>query len=352
MYTYDFHKNYALSLPKSSYIKKGLCGLANQGNTCFMNSVLQCLSNTLKLTDYFLSNRFKDDDPEQLNKRKMEYYLVMSYCNFLVNVWDTNQILRPKSFFENLAKFKPKYFKLQQQDSHECLMFILELLHKGLSYEITVDIKGTVENKTDELMKMSFTQFKNYYQKEYSYIIETFYGMFLNTINCSNCDQNDHVFEPYNCLQLELSESIQACLQRSFGTPETVSTWKCEKCKKTGCKKQTEIWTPPSCLIIHFKRFKNSGAKDDTHVQFPLDDLDLTPFVSPIKKDMNNYLYSCYAINFHSGDTQGGHYWSACKNMNGHWYMFNDSNVSKISDENVLYKNAYMLFYHRKMIVE
>jgi ubiquitin carboxyl-terminal hydrolase 4/11/15 len=41
--------------------KRGLTGLQNLGNTCFMNSALQCLSNTYELTSYFLTNEFEKD---------------------------------------------------------------------------------------------------------------------------------------------------------------------------------------------------------------------------------------------------------------------------------------------------
>ena len=110
-YEYDLHTNYNLILDKKKYTGKGLSGLVNLGNKCYMNSILQCLSNTLKLTDYFLSAKYRKDDPDQLNKRKKEYYIVLSYLNLLINIWDTNQVLKPKSFVENMSKFIKKYFK-------------------------------------------------------------------------------------------------------------------------------------------------------------------------------------------------------------------------------------------------
>ena len=56
-----------------------------------------------------------------------------TYLNLIINAWETNQVLKPKSFVENISKFVPKYFNLDQQDSHECLMYILDYLHKALS---------------------------------------------------------------------------------------------------------------------------------------------------------------------------------------------------------------------------
>jgi ubiquitin carboxyl-terminal hydrolase 8 len=354
IYTYDFHTHHELSLKKECFIKKGLCGLINQGNTCFLNSILQCLSNTLKLTDYFLSGKLKEDDPEELNKRKHEYYLVLSYINLLNNIWETNQVLRPKSFFENLSKFIKKYFTLEQQDSHECLMYILDILHRGMSYEIEVDIKGEPQNESDVLIKKSLEQWKIFYKDNYSFIIETFNGMFYNKINCVNCDYKDTVFEPFNCISIDIpdctSTKLTHCLESYFNTNEHIDSWKCESCKKNGCSKNINLWSLPNYIIIHLKRFTNNGKKIETHIDFPIDDLNISQFISTEKGDPNNYIYSCYAINYHNGDLNGGHYWSSCKNLNNHWYTFNDANVSKVTDLSSLTKNAYLMFFHRKFI--
>ena len=187
-YEYDMHSNYELILSKKKYKGYGLTGLVNLGNKCFLNSILACLSNTLKLTDYFLSSKFKEDDPEYLNRRKPEYFVVLSYLNFIINAWDKNQILKPRSFVENLSKFVKKYYTMEQQDSHECLTYILEIIHKGLAYDIDIDIKGTVKTNTDLLMKQSLENWKVFYEKNYSYIVDIFHGMFYNKISCNNCN--------------------------------------------------------------------------------------------------------------------------------------------------------------------
>jgi ubiquitin carboxyl-terminal hydrolase 8 len=355
MYDYDLHYHHELISPKSTFISKGLSGLVNLGNKCFMSSILQCLSNTLKLTDYFVSLKYREDDPECLNKRKKEYYLVLSYLNLLVNIWDTNQLLKPKSFVENMSKFVGKYFTLEQQDSHECLMYILDILHRGLSYEIEVDINGKIENETDRLMEKSLQQWKSFYEKNYSFIAETFNGMFYNKINCLNCDTKQEVFEPFNCLSVDIAGfgNLNECLDNYFENVETINSWSCEKCKEKGCSKNVKCWNLPNYLIIHLKRFRNDGSKIDSHIDFPSGDgdLNLTKYVSHEKNDPNNYIYSLYAVNYHLGNAKAGHYISACQNLDKNWYLYNDGHVSKFHDnDNVLTKDAYVLFYYRKFI--
>lgn len=355
-YDYDFHKHYELKLKKNSYITKGLCGLVNLGNKCYMNSILQCLFHTLKLTDYILSTDYKND----LNKRNNEQYVLHSYITLVNHVWDSNQLIKPKTFIENLSKFHKKYYSLNQQDSHECLLYILEILHKALSYEIEIEIKGDVKNDTDSLMKKSLETWGKFYERDYSFIIELFNGNLMNTIKCTHCDFSEQIFEPYNNFSISIQDthsSLIDCLDYHFDNEHRIDSWKCDKCNNNGCNKSSIIWTFPNYVIINLKRFKlenNEMVKNKNLITFPLKNLNLTKYISKEKNDTNNYIYDLYAINYHIGELNNGHYWSACKNLDNEWYNFNDGNVSKYNESNLesqlITKDAYILFYHRKFI--
>ena len=307
------------------------------------------------LTDYFLSTKYKEDDPELLNKRKQEYYLVLSYLNYIINAWEKNQILKPKSFIENLSKFVKKYYTFEQQDSHECLMYILDILHKGLCYDIEVDIKGEIKTDIDIIMKQSLENWKKFYENNYSYIVEIFHGMFYNKITCNNCEVKENVFEPFNCISVNIPDNgvidLKTCLDNYFINSEDINTWKCDKCNELGCNKKINFWSLPNYVIIHLKRFSNTGKRLNTIVKFPTDDLNLTEYVSNEKQDSNNYIYSLYAVNCHSGNARSGHYWSVCKNLNNKWYKYNDADISEFHDiNNISSTDSYILFYYRKFI--
>lgn len=345
---YDYYKNYNFKADKTKYLKNGLCGLINMGNKCYLLSILQCLIYTLKLTDYFISGEYKND----INKKnKNENNILNNYVILLQEIFKENQLIKPLSLVQNINKYISEYNKMNQEDSHECLLKLLDIFHKAISYEITLEFKET----NNILMKKYIDTFKNFYQNDYSYIIKLLYGMYLNKIKCINCNFEEIIFEPFNSITLDItidySIELKDYLNEYFNDLE-INSWKCTTCKKKGCKKKGSIWTLPNYLIITLKKFKNDNklTKNNVNITFPIEDLDLTKYISKEKNDRNNYIYDLYALNIHKGNLNSGHYISICKHFNEKWYLFDDGNVSQINNINYYTNDVYILFYMRKFI--
>jgi len=354
---YDFYKNHKLVLDKKIYYKKGLSGIVNIGNKCYSNSIIQCLSHTIKLTDYFLSCKFKQDVVESHLRSRPKFNTVLCYVGLLNKLWTFNELIQPSFFYDNIKLNIKKYNNNNQHDSHEFLIDLLDLFHNVLSYKINVNISGEIKNEHDKLMMESLVYWKNLYKNNYSEIVKIFHGLTLNIIQCNNCKyESENIFESYNSLNININNSnlLNECIEKYFNE-FTIHDWKCDKCNSNGCNKSLKLWTIPDYLIIHLKRFDSNGNKINQYIDFPIDDFDLTKYITKKKRDPNNYIYSLYAINNHEGSSRSGHYWSSIKNIDDKWYKINDGHVSKYNNNSdlktqLITSNAYILFYYRKYI--
>ena len=122
--------------------------------------------------------------------------------------------------------------------------------------------------------------------------------------------------------------------------------WYCQKCKQFQlADKKMELYSVNEVIIIHLKRFRNN-RKIENLVEFPIEGLDLSDYL-PQKEE--KAIYDLFAVANHVGGLHGGHYFAYCKNyIDGGWYEFNDSNVSKIEEKKVVSDNAYVLFYNKR----
>ena len=176
-----------------SYKDKGLTGLANLGNTCFMNTTLQCLSHTYKFNDFLKTGNYK-----QKLKKKPESLIIMEWDKLRDMIWSENCIISPGGFLssvQKVAKIKGKFLftGYAQNDLPEFLSFIIDCFHTAIMREVNMKIKGKVLTDKDKVAKKCYSMMKNMYKKEYSEILDIFYGIHVscvkgeqdNTLSCN-----------------------------------------------------------------------------------------------------------------------------------------------------------------------
>ena len=342
----------------SKYNNKGLSGLSNLGNTCFINSCMQVLSHTYELNDFLNEESYK-----KKLQQKYDSALILEWDNLRKLMWSSNCIVSPGKFIKTIQKIAQikemnLFTGFSQNDLPEFLLFVIDCFHTSLSREIKMTISGVPENETDKVAIQCFEMIKKMYSKEYSEIWNLFYAVHVSEItDLSSGKQLKITPEPYFMIDLPIptdnkSPSLIDCLEHYVNGEilEGENAWYNEDTKqKTDIRKKIQFWSFPSILVIDLKRFNARNQKNQILVSFPLENLDLSKYVIGYKK--NTYKYDLYGVCNHSGGVLGGHYTSYVKNANGNWYHFNDTSVSEVGlHESIISPKAYCLFYRKRNI--
>ena len=146
-----------------SYKDKGLSGLANLGNTCFINSCMQVLSHTYEL-NFFL----EEETYKKKLKNKCDSALILEWDNLRKIMWHSNCLVSPGKFIKTIHKVAQlkdmeMFTGYSQNDLPEFLLFLINCFHTSLSREIKMSISGNPENETDKIAIQCFKMIKNMY---------------------------------------------------------------------------------------------------------------------------------------------------------------------------------------------
>lgn len=186
---------------------RGLVGLHNLGNTCFINTPLQCLSHTPLLKDYFLSKAYLRD-VNTTNKMGSQGRVAHLYAQLLSELWAASRkCVNPRSFKDALAKLSDGQFAgHEQQDAQELLAFLLSYMSEDLNrvVEKTYIEQPDSDGRADE--ELADIWWKNHFRREFSIIVVLFTGQYKSLLTCSECGYASARFEPFTCLTLPLPE--------------------------------------------------------------------------------------------------------------------------------------------------
>ncbi|XP_054625989.1 ubiquitin carboxyl-terminal hydrolase 11 isoform X1 [Dunckerocampus dactyliophorus] len=194
----------------------GICGLTNLGNTCFMNSALQCLSNTPPLTEYFLQSSYLEE-LNFSNPLGMKGEIAEAYADIIKQMWSgRHYYVVPRVFKTKVGHFASQFLGYQQHDSQELLSFLLDGLHEDLNrvknkeYIELRDADGRPDQEVAE------EAWRNHRRRNDSVIVDTFHGLFKSTLICPECHKVSVTFDPFCYLSVPLPVSKERVMEVFF----------------------------------------------------------------------------------------------------------------------------------------
>lgn len=335
----------------------GLTGLANLGNTCFLNSAVQCLCHTEELYSILKNanaNKIK-------NQKEFHLQLLSEWGELKELMWEKdNRTVVPKKFVmkvQQAAKEKDKdiFTGYAQNDLPEFMLFLMDCFHNNLKRGVRMKIEGTVTNDCDKLAEKCYNVLKLLYENEYSEIIDVFYGIAVSTLTSVKTNNIlGHTPEPFFMLDVPVVNNnkylshLYDCLDAYTHKEKLIGdngVMNAKTKQKEDVIKDIKFFTLPQILVIVFKRFTPNLRKNNMMIEFPLTNLDMSKYVIGYKP--NTYQYNLYGVCNHDGSLEGGHYTAYIKTKMNVWYDFNDTCVQKINSTNIVSPKAYCLFYRK-----
>jgi len=335
------------------YKDKGLTGLANVGNTCYLNSCMQVLSHTYELNDFLKEKSYKN----KIN-RKPESVLLVEWDKLREMMWSTNCTIAPHGFVQSvqqvaILKNRDIFSGYNQNDIQEFLIFIIDCFHGALSREVDMQITGDVKNNTDRMAKLCYEMMDNMYTKEYSEMLDIFYGIHISRISSLGGEILSDRPEPFSILSLPMPDkktlSLFDCMDEYCKQEDLFGedAWMNDKTnEKEDVRRGIIFWSLPEVLIVDLKRWNERGDKNNKMVDVPHSSVDLTKYVYGYNKA--SYVYDLFGVCNHSGVSAVGHYHAVIRNANGKWYNFNDTLVNEIPETEIISPSTYCFFYRKK----
>ncbi len=316
-------------------------GLANLGNTCFLNSVLQAMFLMRPLNGSLKNHAFRSGTKKA---GILEGYLtLLSDVAAATDQVTTRQFFKP--FLETLRATEEDWYQPHHQaDAAECLQYILDSIHDAIYRRVRITIHGIPESPEQASQIKALTSWSTFFAKEYSPIVENMYGQTQACIVCRRCGTRSERYEPWLMLKVPIPGGDTAgsdvptfadCMNAAYHSEE-IEEYQCDVCNsKESAVLHTRISKFPALLLMTFKRFTNTGRKIRGLVDWNTESMDLRQWAAfkecPFS-ETHRTEYRTIAVIEHLGSLHGGHYrmfgrGAAAEEAEGTWWECDDESV-------------------------
>ncbi|MCP9261448.1 Ubiquitin carboxyl-terminal hydrolase 22 [Dirofilaria immitis] len=345
---------------------RGLRGLVNLGNTCFMNCIIQAIVHTPHLKDYFLTDQHHCASSSSHSKAQC---LMCELANTFQEFYKGDVTPYKPNRFLNLVWTHARHLAgYEQQDAHEFFIAALDVLHR---HSGSSSLPST-PNECNCIIDWIFT------------------GKLQSDLTCSICGCVSTTVDPFWDISLDVAQEVLRSPSSSSGLPQQITLEDClhryimpehlgsnAKTKCARCEtyeestKQLTLKTLPMVACFHLKRFEhshNDRKKMDTKIKYP-QFIDMTPFTASFRErstgvpdsktsivtDLlitNRNKYELFAVVNHLGTMESGHYTCYIRHQRNQWFQCDDQKVTKYPrNESSLPKATYCFIINVMLII-
>jgi ubiquitin carboxyl-terminal hydrolase 8 len=299
-----------------------MTGLTNIGNTCYLNATLQCLVHIHELNIF-------------LDKHIPTSILLKEYNDLRLLMLQNHQTVTPVRFVKVVhhvcnEKKMDLFTTLSQYDLSEFLRFMMNEFHESMKQNVQINVPKQMTATDKKCVEMMIRN----YSKDYSFIIDYFYGISVNIIETTKIESI--IPESFFILDLPIPSSSVVTLYdciHLYAQPETID-WKDDSTNSyVPATKKIQFWKLPRLLFVVFKRFDNRNHKNNQMIQ--------VPFTITLGNDSFQLICICN----HYGSVHGGHYSTIVRQDK--WIEFDDGSTSIVPDDKIITQNAYCLLFRK-----
>ena len=341
---------------------RGIQGICNVGNTCYINASIQCMGHCMHFLKYVLLAPWRSGSGNGSNGNISEVTLIDELRMVLHALWIEDHGIIPHRFMGYLVRHMKSIDVREQNDMQEFITLFIDKLNQCVA--VKLDVPRTLaetpytDTAIDRMRRKVDASWYRYMGHEYSPLVDIFYGQSVVQIVCGNCKKLQQNHEPFSvflvpipthpcelvqCLHHHVAEEFLNDDAETNGNNNTNNdAWKCDACDKTAKSlKIMKFWRLPKVLTICLKRFMNNSNKNCVPVRIP-EKLDMTSYVIGPVPTMT---YTLKSVGCHVGNFNNGHYFAMCKNPDEYWYVIDDAMTHKLEKEFRCPDTAYMAFY-------